>query len=791
MKDLERPSTEPLAAVSLRWRCDPRALGFETTAEVEPIRGIIGQDAALEALRFGLEIDAPGQNVFVRGLAGTGRMTLVEQLLEEIEPPARLAFDRAYVHDFEQSDRPRLVSLPRGAGCRFRGAMDEFIEFIRGELSPALNGQVVRARKSEIDARFQERMQAISEPFDSELRERELALVQMQVGDATRPAIVPLIDGQPVPPEQLEGWIREGKIDAARTARFQQAIKDSMRAFEDVALELQNVNQEHGKALREFIEAEARKILERRLTPIRCEHPGEDVAAYLNELVEDCVTRRLGRLGEDTSFTDLYRVNLIVERAKDDPPPVIVENIPTLGRLVGLIEPAPDEQGQVGPLHLAIHAGSLLRADGGFLILEAREVVSRPESWAALMRTLRNGVCEVVSPERIDARRGPTLKPEAIPVNVKVILLGDSRLYAALDALDSDFPHLFKVLVDFDSTIGRDAEGLRYYAGVLARIQREEELSPFDREAVAALVEHGARIAAQAGKLTSRFGRLMDLAREAAFLARREGRKVVSGADVRLAIRRTKQRAELTARKFREHVVNGTIRIATQGLAVGEVNGLAVIQAGPLSYGFPSRITATIGAGRGGAVNIEREAELSGAIHTKGFYILGGLLRYLLKTDHPLSFDASIAFEQSYGGIDGDSASGAEMCCLLSALTDIPLRQDVAMTGAIDQVGNILPVGAVNEKIEGFFDTCVAVGVTGTQGVIVPLANAGDLMLREDVVAAAEAGEFAIWAAGTIQTALTLFTGRPAQEVLAVALRRAKHFWNLVDGEASRRGGHA
>jgi ATP-dependent Lon protease len=359
-----------------------------------------------------------------------------------------------------------------------------------------------------------------------------------------------------------------------------------------------------------------------------------------------------------------------------------------------------------------------------------------------------------------------------------------------LEALDPDFAHLFKVLADFEEVIPRDDAGVRCYANVVARIARDEELPAFDRTALAELCEHGARIAARRGKLTARFGRLADLVREAAFLAGRDNRQTVTREDVQAAVRRTKARTDLPSRRFQELVRDGTLRIATRGAEVGQINGLAVMSAGQLAYGFPTRITATIGPGSRGAINIEREAELSGAIHTKGFYILGGLLRHLLRTQHPLAFDASVAFEQSYAGIDGDSASAAEICCLLSALTELPIRSDLAMTGAIDQVGHILPIGAVNEKIEGFFDACVATELTGSQGVVIPAANAGDLMLRHDVVEAAEAGRFQVHAIETIHEAIGLFTGvdpgqrgddgqYPPDTVLGRAVQQAAAFWEM------------
>lgn len=381
--------------------------------------------------------------------------------------------------------------------------------------------------------------------------------------------------------------------------------------------------------------------------------------------------------------------------------------------------------------------------------------------------------------------QGLTLKPEPINIDVKVILIGDADIYYALEQVARDFTNLFKVLVDFDSHIPRSTESARQYASVLSRMVHEESLIHFSSDAVARLVEHGARIASRGGKISARFGRLADIARESSFLAQQQEEQIVTGQHVIETVIRTKRRADLPSRRFAELIQQGIIKINTSGTAVGQINGLAVMNAGPLTYGFPARITATIGPGTAGVINIEREAALSGAIHTKGFYILNGLMRYLLRTPHPLTFEASIAFEQSYGGIDGDSASGAEICCLLSALTDLPIRQDLAMTGAIDQTGNILAIGAVNEKIEGFFDICRANGLTGSQGAIIPQSNAGDLMLRRDVVQAAEQGQFHIYSVSSILEALELFMGMAAgssgepgeHTVLGVAIKRAREYW--------------
>ena len=538
----------------------------------------------------------------------------------------------------------------------------------------------------------------------------------------------------------------------------------------------------------EFVKREAKAALERFVARLRQQFAAPTIHAFLAGIIDDVVERRLGTLGDDAAFAELYRVNVVHEAATDRRCPAVVEFTPTLTNLIGSVNrrTATTEEPIID--HMLIHAGALLRADGGYLILDARDVLTEPGAWKVLTRTLRTGRLEIVPPESPLALWGQALKPEPIDVTVKVILLGDAAVYGILDQVDPDFPQLFKVLSDFDSVMPRDEQAAEHYAAVLAKVAKEEKLPPFDRTAVAALIEHGARIAARNGKLTARFSRVADIAREAAFLAMKDGRDLVTRENISQTIRRTKARANLPSRRFRELVADGTIRIQTTGTAVGQINGLAVLSAGQLSYGFPARITATIGAGAAGIINIDREADLSGAIHTKGFYILGGLLRHLLQSDHPLAFTASIAFEQSYGGIDGDSASGAEICCLLSALTGVGLRQDIAMTGAIDQLGSILAVGAVNEKIEGFFDACNDINLTGTQGVIIPKANAGDLMLREDVAEACRTRQFRVYAVQTVSDALQVLTGIPTGvrdasgtypegTLLARAVQRARVFW--------------
>jgi ATP-dependent Lon protease len=752
------------------------------------MEGIGGQNDAVEALRFGLTFDAPGHHVFVRAIMGTGRLTLVHHVLAQVERALPPAPDRCYVRNFAHPERPRLISLPVGTAERFRRAVEDLITFLRDELHDGLEAERSRTETAEIDRRAEEEMRTVTDPLDAELAAAGLALMMAQTPGGIRPVLVPRVADEPVPPDKVQELLDSGALAAedleARFARAKE-LSERVEQVSEHAIEIRRRRQE---AHRRLLESDARRLLARHVGNIRAAFPTPEVARFLDELVEDVVEHRLGGRREDKDFLRAYRVNVVISRRADDPAPRVVEEAPSVQTLLGSIDVPLDADESLADAHLWIHAGSILRADGGWLVLDARDLLSEPGGWHVLVRTLRGGRLDFTVPDTASPFRGPTLKPEPIHVHLKVVLLGDPFIYHALDGGDLDFPQLFKVLVDVEAEFPRDAATVRLYARMLARIGHDEQLPEFSAAAVAALAEHGARIAAQRGKLTARLARVADIAREAAYLARDRGDQVVTDLDVIGAVRRTKYRANLPARRFQEAITEGSIRILTQGRAVGQINGLAVIHAGPLTYGFPTRISATTAPGSGGAINIESAAHLSGAIHQKSHFILGGLLRNLLALPHPLVFDASIAFEQSYGSVDGDSASAAAICCLLSAITNLPLRQDLAMTGAIDQMGNVLPIGAVNEKIEGFFDTCAATGLTGTQGVVVPAANVGDLMLRLDVVDACTAGRFSVYAVESITEAIELFFDCPAGErdaegryppesPVGRAVARAGEFW--------------
>jgi len=777
-----------LSAGQLRWQVDEDQLNFESTREVQPVVGIVGQPIAMEALRFGLECQAPGQNVYVRGVTGSGRMSMIRSLLNELNPQARRKLDRCYVHNFTAPDQPRLITLPAGRAKILRSRTKDLADFIEQRLSEALNSPPIKAQREAISNATQRDINQITQPLENDLGGADMTLVKLQTGPVTQTAIFPVVDGEPMPPDQLRQQVQSGKAEEQVFKDFEKNYKRFSKTLQEVSEQANQVYQKGMQRLQDYVHDQARRILNNVCLDLRQVLNNEAVNTFLDEVINDAIEYRLRGDGSELPDANLiYGVNVVSCYEDNDGCPVIEENMPTVGNLLGGIEPEWINGAAVSN-YRSIRAGSLLHADGGYLVLDAHDVLTEPGAWRLLMRSLRTGRLEIVPQEMGWPYSSQSLKPEPIDISVRVILIGSSSLYYQLDQLDQDFSDLFKVLADFNSEIDRDEKGVNQYAGVLAKMCADEELLHFDKSGVAAMAEHGARIAARKGKISARFGRIADIVREAHYLAKKAAAELISREHVEDTVRRTKYRASLPSKRFQNFIQDGTIYVATQGEIIGQINGLAVIAAGPLSYGFPARITATVGAGRSGIIDIEGAAAMSGAIHTKGFHILGGLLRYLLQTDHPLAFSASVAFEQSYGGIDGDSASGAEICCLLSALTDTPIKQSFAMTGAIDQHGHIQAIGGVNEKIEGFYDTCQAMGLTGDQGVIIPYSNAADLMLRDDVVEACDNGQFHIYPVKQVHDALTILTGVNAGEIqedgqypdaslLRTAQVKALEFW--------------
>lgn len=837
-------SQHELAVEQLRWKFDASKLPFRDTSEVDPSQAALGQEDAIEALEFGLRCDAPGQNIYVRGVRSTGRLTMIKRLLSKLDLKTNAKRDRCYVHNFSRPDRPRLIELPPAMGPQFAKSMKELGFFVSNNLRKALDSEPLLSQRRQLEKEVKAKAKAISKPLEDELEANQLAMVQIQQGPVTQTAIIPTVNKQPVPPEQLKEMIEKGEAAPDALSQYEAKLPTYQEKLIEVTHQVTDVYIEGRKKFQEFNEQSGRNLMESAAAPIRKQFAAlsesspdarsesqDPVTLFLNEVVQDAVEITLATDEEaEVDFEERYGVNVVLTHDEKKDRPVVEEIAPTFLNLMGTVEPTYNGEGRPESDYRGIRGGALLRADQGYLILNVNDLVVESGAWRAMMRTLRTGQLEMVPPEAGFMRPYMVVQPEPIQVKVRVILIGESRLFYELDHIDSDFRELFKVLVDIDDEIPRDIEGVMQYAYVISRLATEYSLPPFENTAIARLAEHGSRIVARDHRLSARFGRIEDIAREAAYLAVMESsgeyvtpchrkpstnksqtdnasgsastalkdsgssqsQPLVTADHVTRAIARTKKRAGLPSRRFQQMVERKTIIVRTSGLEVGQINGLAVMQSGQLTYGFPARITATIGPGKAGIINIEGQAQMSGAIHTKGFHILGGLLRHLLDTDHPLAFSASLAFEQSYGGIDGDSASGAEVVCLLSALTDIPIRQNMAMTGAIDQKGNLEAIGGANEKIEGFFDACSYFGLTGDQGVVIPKANAGDLMLREDIVEACQAGQFHVYAVDNIYDAMELMTGvssgrssssstskqpYPADSILGRAVAAARNYW--------------
>lgn len=775
-----------LTVDQVHWRCDPDIFDFETTQQVDPAIEVLGQETALQAIDFGVQCRAPGQNIYVRGVSGTGRMRMVAQRLDRLPLTTDGKQDYCYVHNFSRPQQPRLLRLPAGTARRFRRQLGEVAEFVATGLAQALDSEPLKSERLAMQQAVQSEVESLSGPLEEALLASGMALVSTQKGPVPQTSIFPLVDGQPVPPQQLQALVAQGKAPPEQWAAFEESFPKFQQQMQETRQAVAQKIREGGEAIHQWSEMAVTGLLNELIDPIRSEYPFSSVNTFLDEIIADAIEFRLQpqETAESLDLVELYGVNIVHSQDDRDARPVVVERSPTLLNLLGAVEPQWGPGGAAVSDYRGISGGALLRADQGYLVLEVQDVLNEPGAWRALMKTLRNGQLEIVPPEMGWMKPHVLVQPEPIPIQVRVILIGDASTYFALDQADPDFRELFKVLADFDNELVRDRTSANQYASVISYLSLQEGLPHFDKTAIAALVEHGARVVARKEKLTAKFGRIADIAREAAYLA---GQQTVQRAQVTEAICRTKQRASMPSRKFQEMVESETIMVETTGQKVGQVNGLAVMRAGPLTYGFPARITASIGPGRAGLINIEGRAQMSGAIHTKGFHILGGLLRRLLPIKHPLAFSASLAFEQSYGGIDGDSASGAEIVCLLSALTGVPIWQSMAMTGAIDQQGHLEAIGGVNEKIEGFFDACNYFGLNGQQGVVIPKSNAGDLQLREDLVASIEAEQFHIYAVDNIYDALELMTGvtagaledgtYPEGTLLYQAMNRATEFW--------------
>lgn len=804
------PRARLLSPAELRWRCDPRPLQAALADREDdplpaagrrapriPVRvsELVGQERALEAIRAGLAQDGPGFNIFVSGPPGTGREALVRAALRDL--PATAApwadfpapRDRLYVADFDRPDRPRLVTLPRGQGKRFRREVDELVLVLRNALVTAFEDEDMRRRRDALKERTDRQARRVFEDFEDHVHDEAFTIGPVGEGFATPELRLELRNDEGrrrwLTKKQLERRIGDGSIRkspalAKKLVRMDQVASE----LEEAASRARDIARKGGAALKRLDERTARlaalgpvndlatryprravrrfteQILERigERLHVFLEHHPDEPAPDEREGPEDRRERRevVDPFGLSPPRTpDEFRANLVVDASTRTMPPVVFEEVPTYSNLMGTLE-AGDPQ---GPEHMRIRAGSLLAADGGVLVLDARELLQDQAAWKALKKALLRGRVEVQRFEPQSHQPAGPVRPRGVRIALKAILVGDDESYHQLHDHDDDFRAIFKVKVEVEDDVPNTDEKRLALARTLVRLARRAELLPLDAGALARVLEHAARLAGRRDRLAVKLGVLLDVLREAEELARRARASRVKAEHVHQALVARKARHAIAERKTQELLDDGVVLVETTGKRTAAVNALAVYDTGDHVFARPARVTASVSVGRAGVIDIEREAHLSGDTHHKGIQIMAGLLRMRYAQERPLCLTASVCFEQSYSPIDGDSASVAEVVAILSALADVPLDQGWAVTGSLNQMGDMQAIGDVNEKVEGFFDACRARGLTGSQGVLIPASNEGDLMLRGDVVEAVAKGQFHVRATRTIEDVLEVLAG--------------------------------
>ena len=760
----------------LRWRCEPGSLGIKSTNDIKPTKEIIGQARALRALHLGLEMKHPGYNVFVTGFSGTGRMTTIKKMLSEIRGQERVLYDRCYVHNFKNPDQPILLTLPAGTGIKFKHEMKYLISELLKNIPSAFERKRYKDERKRTMEHFHERQRSVLHDFESKVKEKGFEVIQIQIGPTMRPDITPVVNGQPVSFEQLEAMLKEGKITKEQIEQFSKDRAILEAQMELVFRELHNIERKARESVNELSQRFILPIVKESVDEIRLEFKDKKLDLYLDEVQEDVlanlnrfrpqddqqqaapIIEMAGGQHEEDDFLE-YQVNVVVDNSETKGVPIMIETNPRFKNIFGTIERQVDRNGIWRTDFTLIKPGSLLQADGGFLVINAIDALVEPGVWQNLKRTLRNELLEIQPIETGLFGASSAFKPESIEINVKVIMLGDTYIYFLLYEQDEDFKKIFKVRADFDVAMPKLPQTIKRYINFIKMICDDEKLLPFDNTGISAVIEWGVRLAGRQNKLSTRFNIIADLLREANYWATKEKSSMVSHDHIKKAINEGIERVNLAEDKLLEIIDEGTIMLDTEGATVGQINGLSIYDLGEYMFGLPSRITAKTSIGRQGIINIERETAMSGPSHSKGILIISGYLHSMYAQTKPLTMNASITFEQSYGGVDGDSASSTEIFAILSSLANVALRQDLAVTGSVNQKGEIQPIGGVNQKIEGFFKVCKARGFTGTQGVIIPHQNKKDLMLREEVIEAIKKKKFHIYAIKTIDEGLALLTG--------------------------------
>jgi len=759
---------QPLAPDQLYKACDPAEFNFASTEELADTGVIIGQERALDAIKFGIAIEQRGYNVFALGPSGAGKLTATKEIVTREAQRQPAPDDWCYVNNFAQPSKPRALRLPAGQGRSFAQDMEQLIDELSSAIPAAFEGEEYRSREEEIEEESKDRELGALNELRNEAKRQHVSLIETPTGFAFAPVDA---NNGVLSPDQFQKLSADEQLAIQNNiARLHQQLQKLLRQFpawrKEAKQKLKNLNRE--------IAAYAVSHLIDELKDRYGKFAG--LLNYLQEAQQDIIDHAEDFFPKSESGPSLfahaartspllrYKINLLVDHGECQAAPILLEDLPSHANLIGRVE----YQAYMGALvtdFTMIRPGALHLANGGYLFLDMRKLLMQPFSWDALKRALQTGEIRIESLERtLGLISTATLEPEPIPLRLKIILIGDRLLYYLLNIYDPEFRDLFKVSADFEETLNRDSDSSALYARVIASLARRDGLRPLNKEAVIRVIEHSARLVEDAEKLTTHLRSLTDLLKESDYWASQADRRVITREDVQAAIDQQVHRADRLRDRIYEAIRRGTLFVATQGQTVGQINGLSVISLGDFAFGQPACITATTRLGTGKIIDIERETELGGALHSKGVLILSNLLSARYARAQPFSVSASLVFEQSYGMVEGDSASLAELCAIISSLAELPINQALAITGSVNQHGRVQPIGGVNEKIEGFFDVCKSIGLTGNQGVIIPAANIKNLMLRQDVVETARGGQFRVYAVDTVDEALELLTGIPAGE---------------------------
>lgn len=749
---------------SLRKKCDASVIRCKTTQELVPLREIIGQERAVRALKFGLGIRDQGFNIYVAGFPGTGRKTAVKNFVEEIARVEPVPPDWCYVNNFSNPYEPKAIQLPAGKGKRFRDDMKNLIESIRTALPKAFESDDYASKREATIQGLEKQRKELIDKLNVKAQQAGFIIQSTPIGLL----LIPVINGKPLSEEELLSLPPKTKdrIQEKRE-RLEAELRNTMRQFIDME---RKIREELKKLNREVALYAIGNLVEDLIEKYK---NMPEITAYLNDVQNDILDNiaQFVKRGEpqqemqfpvpwmrETPFRK-YEVNVIVDNSDVKGAPVIMEFNPTYQNLFGTTE----KEAQFGALvtdFTMIRGGSLHKANNGYLIIPVEDLLRNPFSYEGLKRALRDGKIVIEEPqERFGFISTKSLKPQPIPLKAKVILIGSPYLYQQLFILDMEFTELFKVKAEFDTTMPRTEENVQQYAAFVCTLCQKENLKHLDGSGLAKLVEYSQRLAQDQQKLSTKFAEVADIVREANFYATQEKANVITANHVKKAIEEKIYRSKLIQEKIQEMINRGILLIATDAEKIGQVNGLSVMGLGDFAFGSPSRVTASVGLGREGVIDIERESKMGGPIHTKGVLILSGYLNEKYAQDKPLSLSARLVFEQNYAGVEGDSASSTELYAILSALSGLPIKQSIAVTGSVNQKGEVQAIGGVNEKIEGFFEVCKAKGFTGQQGVMIPESNMQNLMLKEEVVEAVSAGRFHIYAVKTIDEGIEVLTG--------------------------------